>query len=177
MGFDVINLAAEKTYNNLGTTLKQANEHRNPWFEGVSKCNLDDPLISVMDKIVRAEVHRLVVVDNEDRVIGVVSLSDILKELVLKQSRAGKKNSSSSCEAEPTGTIPEETASDGEAETAQVAPKASIIDQESSSSSSSNSSNSINSSNTNAAQINSSDTSAMMDDAQPDFRRQCVEAT
>merc|ERR1712071_372304 len=83
------------------------------------------------------------------------------------------------------------------AEAAQVAPKASIIDQESSSSSSSNSSNSINNSNnsnnsnnnsnnnnnssnsssTNAAQINSSDTSAMMDDAQPDFRRQCVEAT
>ena len=70
----------------MDTTLKQANEHRNPWFEGVQKCNLDDPLITVMDKIVRAEVHRLVVVDNEDRVIGVVSLSDILKELVLKQS-------------------------------------------------------------------------------------------
>lgn len=165
--FDVINLAAEKTYNNLDTTLKQANEHRNPWFEGVQKCNLDDPLITVMDKIVRAEVHRLVVVDNEDRVIGVVSLSDILKELVLKQSRSGKKNSSSSCEAEPAGTIPEETASDGEAETVEVVSKASIIDQENS-----NSSNS-----SNAAHMNSSDISAMMDDAEDDFSRQCVEAT
>jgi len=159
--FDVINLAAEKTYNNLDTTLKQANEHRNPWFEGVQKCNLDDPLITVMDKIVRAEVHRLVVVDNEDRVIGVVSLSDILKELVLKQSRSGKKNSSSSCEAEPTGTIPEET----EVETTQVVSKTSTIDQENSSS------------NSDAAQISSSDTSTMMDDPEDDFSRQCIDAT
>jgi CBS domain len=103
------NLAAEKTYNNLDVTLKQANEHRNTWFEGVQKCHLDDSLITVMEKIVRAEVrtsslrvsvfqselirfifpqvHRLVVVDNEDKVIGVISLSDILKELVLKPCR------------------------------------------------------------------------------------------
>ena len=33
------------------------------------------------------QVHRLVVVDNDDHVIGVISLSDILKELVLKPSR------------------------------------------------------------------------------------------
>ena len=50
------NLAAEKTYNNLDITLKQANEHRNTWFEGVQKCHLDDPLVTVMEKIVRAEV-------------------------------------------------------------------------------------------------------------------------
>ena len=105
------NLAAEKTYNNLDVTLKQANEHRNTWFEGVQKCHLDDSLITVMEKIVRAEVrtnfvfcifrsklirfiflqvHRLVVVDNEDKVIGVISLSDILKELVLKPCRKSK---------------------------------------------------------------------------------------
>lgn len=50
------NLAAEKTYNNLDITLTQANEHRNTWFEGVSKCHLDDSLGTVMEKIVRAEV-------------------------------------------------------------------------------------------------------------------------
>ena len=36
--FDVINLAAEKTYSNLDITLKEANQHRNEWFEGVHKC-------------------------------------------------------------------------------------------------------------------------------------------
>ncbi|XP_068627428.1 uncharacterized protein [Battus philenor] len=82
--FDVINLAAEKSYNNLDVTLKKANEHRNEWFEGVQKCNLDETLYDVMERIVRAEVHRLVVVDTEDKVIGIISLSDLLMYLVLR---------------------------------------------------------------------------------------------
>ncbi|KAL4717662.1 hypothetical protein ACJJTC_000811 [Scirpophaga incertulas] len=82
--FDVINLAAEKTYNNLDVTLKAANEHRNDWFEGVQKCTLDETLFDVMEKIVRAEVHRLVVVDEEDKVTGIISLSDLLMYLVLR---------------------------------------------------------------------------------------------
>lgn len=88
--FDVINLAAEKTYNNLDVSLKKANEHRNEWFEGVHKCKLDESLFNIMDKIVRAEVHRLVVVDNEEKVIGIISLSDLLLHLVLKPCDGGK---------------------------------------------------------------------------------------
>ncbi|XP_063837784.1 uncharacterized protein LOC135086883 [Ostrinia nubilalis] len=82
--FDVINLAAEKTYNNLDVSLKTANEHRNDWFEGVQKCTLDETLFDVMERIVRAEVHRLVVVDEDDKVIGIISLSDLLMYLVLR---------------------------------------------------------------------------------------------
>lgn len=82
--FDVINLAAEGTYHKLDVTLRQANEYRNEWFEGVLRCRRDEKLITVMDRIVHAEVHRLVVVDNEEKVIGIVSLSDILKVLVLQ---------------------------------------------------------------------------------------------
>lgn len=70
-------------------TLKKANEHRNAWFEGVQKCNLDDSLFTVMEKIVRAEVHRLVVVDESEKVIGIISLSDILLYLVLRPSGDG----------------------------------------------------------------------------------------
>ncbi|KAJ8672077.1 hypothetical protein QAD02_004832 [Eretmocerus hayati] len=82
--FDVINLAAEKTYNNLDMTLQEANEHRNEWFEGVQSCRMDETLMIIIEKIVRAEVHRLVVVDDSDKVIGIISLSDILCFLVLK---------------------------------------------------------------------------------------------
>jgi len=82
--FDVINLAAEKTYSNLDISLKKANEHRNEWFEGVHSCKHTDTLFSVMEKIVKAEVHRLVIVDENNRVMGVVSLSDILSYLVLR---------------------------------------------------------------------------------------------
>ncbi len=37
-----------------------------------------------MDKIVKAEVHRLVVADDENRVVGIVSLSDILQYIILR---------------------------------------------------------------------------------------------
>lgn len=76
-------------------SLKKANEHRNAWFEGVQKCNLDDSLFTVMEKIVRAEVHRLVVVDENEKVIGIISLSDILLYLVLRPSGDGLGDSES----------------------------------------------------------------------------------
>lgn len=54
------NLAAEKTYNDLDVSLKKANEHRNEWFEGVHKCKLDETLFTIMDKIVKAEVRKII---------------------------------------------------------------------------------------------------------------------
>ncbi|XP_015255088.1 PREDICTED: 5'-AMP-activated protein kinase subunit gamma-2-like isoform X3 [Cyprinodon variegatus] len=81
--FDVINLAAEKTYNNLDMTVTQALRHRSQYFEGVMKCNKLETLETIVDRIVKAEVHRLVVVDDESRIVGIVSLSDILQALIL----------------------------------------------------------------------------------------------
>lgn len=52
------NLAAEKTYNNLDVSLREANEHRNEWFEGVQSCKLDETLFTIMERIVRAEVGK-----------------------------------------------------------------------------------------------------------------------
>uniref|UniRef100_A0A1I8NW74 CBS domain-containing protein n=1 Tax=Stomoxys calcitrans TaxID=35570 RepID=A0A1I8NW74_STOCA len=97
--FDVINLAAEKTYNDLDVSLRKANEHRNEWFEGVQCCNLDETLYTILERIVRAEVHRLVVVDENRKVIGIISLSDILLYLVLRPSGEGVGGSESSLRA------------------------------------------------------------------------------
>ncbi|XP_050341541.1 uncharacterized protein LOC126767882 isoform X3 [Bactrocera neohumeralis] len=97
--FDVINLAAEKTYNDLDVSLRKANEHRNEWFEGVHNCRLDETLYTIMERIVRAEVHRLVVVDENQKVIGIISLSDILLYLVLRPSGEGLGNSENSLRA------------------------------------------------------------------------------
>ncbi|KAM4718734.1 5'-AMP-activated protein kinase subunit gamma-2-like [Anableps anableps] len=91
--FDVINLAAEKTYNNLDVTVTQALRHRSQYFEGVMKCNKLETLETIVDRIVKAEVHRLVVVDDESRIIGIVSLSDILQALVLTPAGLGRKES------------------------------------------------------------------------------------
>ncbi|GFY78445.1 5'-AMP-activated protein kinase subunit gamma-2 [Trichonephila inaurata madagascariensis] len=111
------NLAAEKTYNNLDITVKKALEHRDQYFEGVLKCTLNETFAAVLGRIVKAEVHRLVVVDHEDHVIGMISLSDILSYLVLRFSEEAKsqpESSSSSVdeklteEPEDKSTTPEE---------------------------------------------------------------------
>uniref|UniRef100_A0A8C7ZWA8 Protein kinase, AMP-activated, gamma 2 non-catalytic subunit a n=1 Tax=Oryzias sinensis TaxID=183150 RepID=A0A8C7ZWA8_9TELE len=93
--FDVINLAAEKTYNNLDVTVTQALRHRSQYFEGVMKCNRLETLETIVDRIVKAEVHRLVVVDEDSRIVGIVSLSDILQALVL--TPAGTHTSGCAC--------------------------------------------------------------------------------
>ncbi|XP_057586676.1 5'-AMP-activated protein kinase subunit gamma-2 isoform X3 [Hippopotamus amphibius kiboko] len=86
--FDVINLAAEKTYNNLDITVTQALQHRSQYFEGVVKCSKLEILETIVDRIVRAEVHRLVVVNEADSIVGIISLSDILQALILTPADA-----------------------------------------------------------------------------------------
>ncbi|XP_055072024.2 5'-AMP-activated protein kinase subunit gamma-3b isoform X3 [Misgurnus anguillicaudatus] len=81
--FDVINLAAQKNYNNLNMTMQEAIQGRWCCVEGVLKCYPHETLEIIIDRIAEAEVHRLVLVDNEDMVKGIVSLSDLLQALVL----------------------------------------------------------------------------------------------
>uniref|UniRef100_A0A668AI35 Protein kinase, AMP-activated, gamma 3a non-catalytic subunit n=1 Tax=Myripristis murdjan TaxID=586833 RepID=A0A668AI35_9TELE len=81
--FDVINLAAQKTYNNLDMTMQEAVQRRTCFVEGVIKCYPDETLETIIDRIVKAEVHRLVLVDRADLVKGIISLSDLLQALVL----------------------------------------------------------------------------------------------
>lgn len=83
--FDVINLAAERTYNNLDVSLRDALKHRAQGFEGVQTCMASDSLLNIITKIVSAKVHRLVIVNSRKHVVGVVSLSDILKFLILTE--------------------------------------------------------------------------------------------
>jgi 5'-AMP-activated protein kinase regulatory gamma subunit len=49
----------------------------------VLTCHPTDTLESVIKKIVESKVHRLVIVNEHDQAIGVLSLSDLLKFLVL----------------------------------------------------------------------------------------------
>ncbi|XP_030285439.1 5'-AMP-activated protein kinase subunit gamma-3b isoform X2 [Sparus aurata] len=81
--FDVINLAAQKNYNNLNMTMREAIASRACCVEGVLKCYPHETLETIIDRIAKAEVHRLVLVDSNDVVRGIVSLSDLLQALVL----------------------------------------------------------------------------------------------
>ncbi|XP_051752420.1 5'-AMP-activated protein kinase subunit gamma-1 isoform X3 [Ctenopharyngodon idella] len=87
--FDVINLAAEKTYNNLDITVTKALQHRSQHFEGVLTCRASETLEAIINRLVEAEVHRLVIVDEQEVVKGIVSLSDILQALVLTNGDDG----------------------------------------------------------------------------------------
>ncbi|XP_056611675.1 5'-AMP-activated protein kinase subunit gamma-3b isoform X2 [Triplophysa dalaica] len=81
--FDVINLAAQKNYNNLNMTMREALQSCSGCIEGVLKCYPHETLEIIIDRIAEAEVHRLVLVDKEDVVRGIISLSDLLQALVL----------------------------------------------------------------------------------------------
>ncbi|XP_078260487.1 5'-AMP-activated protein kinase subunit gamma-1 [Rhinoraja longicauda] len=81
--FDAINLAAQKAYNNLDVSVKEVLDQRWHCFENVLKCYAHETLEVIIDRLVEHEVHRLVLVDEEDVVQGIVSLSDMLQALVL----------------------------------------------------------------------------------------------
>ncbi|XP_006806498.1 5'-AMP-activated protein kinase subunit gamma-3b [Neolamprologus brichardi] len=81
--FDVINLAAQKNYNHLNMTMREVVASRFCCVEGVLKCYPHETLETIIDRIAQAEVHRLVLVDSDDVVRGIVSLSDLLQALVL----------------------------------------------------------------------------------------------
>ncbi|XP_059559164.1 5'-AMP-activated protein kinase subunit gamma-3 isoform X1 [Myotis daubentonii] len=81
--FDVIHLAAQHTYNHLDMSVGEALRQRTLCLEGVLSCQPKENLGEVIDRIVREQVHRLVLVDESQHLLGVVSLSDILQALVL----------------------------------------------------------------------------------------------
>ncbi|TPP67058.1 5'-AMP-activated protein kinase subunit gamma-2 [Fasciola gigantica] len=70
-----------RTYQNLDITVYEALDYRRGKFQGVATCQYDDTLESIVDRIVEAGVHRLVIVEDE-RVLGIVSLSDLLRFLI-----------------------------------------------------------------------------------------------
>ncbi|XP_055429462.1 5'-AMP-activated protein kinase subunit gamma-3 isoform X1 [Bubalus kerabau] len=81
--FDVIHLAAQQTYNHLDISVGEALRRRTLCLEGVLSCQPHETLGEVIDRIAREQVHRLVLVDETQHLLGVVSLSDILQALVL----------------------------------------------------------------------------------------------
>ncbi|XP_045152926.1 5'-AMP-activated protein kinase subunit gamma-3 [Echinops telfairi] len=81
--FDVIHLAAQKTYNHLDMSVGEALRMRTLCLEGVLCCQPHETLGEIIDRIAREQVHRLVLVDETQHLLGVISLSDILQALVL----------------------------------------------------------------------------------------------
>uniref|UniRef100_A0A8C6Y4G1 CBS domain-containing protein n=1 Tax=Naja naja TaxID=35670 RepID=A0A8C6Y4G1_NAJNA len=91
--FDVIHLAAQKSYNNLDISVAEALKQRSVCLEGVLTCHPYETLEVIIDRIAKEQVHRLVLVDKKNTPRGIVSLSDILQALVLTPAGIDALNS------------------------------------------------------------------------------------
>ncbi|KAL8183023.1 UNVERIFIED_CONTAM: hypothetical protein K2H54_012397 [Gekko kuhli] len=91
--FDVIHLAAQKSYNNLDISVGDALKQRSLCLEGVLTCHPYETLEDIIDRIAKEQVHRLVLVDEKNAPRGIVSLSDILQALVLTPAGIDALNS------------------------------------------------------------------------------------
>ena len=76
-------------------TISETLSSRKERSESVAKCYKHETLSICMERIVKAEVHRLVVVDNEEHVIGVLSLSDLLDFIIIRPTKTDRLNCSS----------------------------------------------------------------------------------
>lgn len=79
--FEVLNLVSEKLYTNLSLTIGDVRNKKKDWEEKIQKCRSSIVLYEALEVIVRTESHRLLLVNEDDTLIGIVSLSDILTYL------------------------------------------------------------------------------------------------
>ncbi|WWD17194.1 hypothetical protein CI109_101632 [Kwoniella shandongensis] len=84
---DVITLVRNGAYTALDLTISQALKQRSVDFPGVVTCSPKDSLSAIFSLIKIRRVHRLVVVTGQDdpqpgRLVGVISLSDIMRALI-----------------------------------------------------------------------------------------------
>lgn len=113
-------LAAQKTYNNLDISVREALRQRTVCLEGVLTCYPHETMEDIIDRIteeqvsgrstslpficaipcslptcdtLHLQVHRLVLVDENRYPRGIVSLSDILQALVLTPAGIDALNS------------------------------------------------------------------------------------
>lgn len=75
---DVIPCIKSGMYDELRSTVGEALCKRAEDFQGVYTCHEDDKLQSIFNTIRQSRVHRLVVIDDDWHLKGVISLSDIL---------------------------------------------------------------------------------------------------
>ncbi|KAF9920435.1 AMP-activated serine/threonine-protein kinase regulatory subunit [Linnemannia zychae] len=79
---DVLTLVKAGAYRDLDLCVAEALLRRPEDFAGVHTCTLNDSLSSIFGTIRKSQVHRLIVVDSENKLKGIVSLSDIMRYLI-----------------------------------------------------------------------------------------------
>ncbi|KAF4991718.1 hypothetical protein FDECE_13949 [Fusarium decemcellulare] len=80
---DVIPCIKGGNYDDLDGSVGEALCKRSDESPGIYTCSEGDRLDSIFDTIRKSRVHRLIVVDDDNKLKGIVSLSDILKFVLL----------------------------------------------------------------------------------------------
>jgi CBS domain-containing protein len=81
---DVIDILKTGDYGNLTWTVGKAISARSPNHQGIYCCSLEDGLDTIFETIKKSRVHRLMIVDDNNHLKGVLSLSDILHYMLLE---------------------------------------------------------------------------------------------
>ena len=79
---DILALVKGGMYTDLDLSVGDALLRRLEEFEGVHTCTLNDRLSTIMDTIRKSRLHRLFVVDDEGKLVSVITLSDILNYIL-----------------------------------------------------------------------------------------------
>ncbi|KAM6519126.1 AMP-activated serine/threonine-protein kinase regulatory subunit [Fusarium falciforme] len=80
---DVIPCVKSGNYDDLDGSVGEALCKRSDDSPGIYTCSEEDRLDSIFDTIRKSRVHRLIVVDDDNKLKGIISLSDILKYVLL----------------------------------------------------------------------------------------------
>lgn len=83
---DVLTLIKSGSYQDLSLSVGEALLRRPDDFSGVHTCSLNDSLDAIFDTIRRSRVHRLMVVEPDGKLMGVLTLSDILQYILFSGS-------------------------------------------------------------------------------------------
>lgn len=81
---DVIACIKGGVYDELSASVGEALSKRAEDFAGIYTCSMEDRLDTIFDTLRKSRVHRLVVIDEDSRLKGVISLSDILKYVLVE---------------------------------------------------------------------------------------------
>ncbi|KAK6464594.1 gamma subunit of 5'-AMP-activated protein kinase [Scheffersomyces coipomensis] len=79
---DILALVKGGMYTDLDLSVGDALLRRAEDFEGVHTCTLNDRLSTIMDTIRKSRLHRLFVVDDEGKLVSVITLSDVLNYIL-----------------------------------------------------------------------------------------------
>jgi len=81
---DIITLIKGGSYDDLNLNVGDALLKRADDFPGIYTCSMEDRLDTIFDTLRRSRVHRLVIIDENRRLKGMVTLSDILEYVLLE---------------------------------------------------------------------------------------------